>query len=564
MRNISADIRKQINSVVIDAFKKAAAAGELPEIEISEINIEVPREKGHGDFSTNVAMQVTKLAKKAPRMVAETIIKNIDTADTYIESIECAGPGFINFKLSNQYLFDALKIIKEEKEDYGKINIGNGKKVMVEFVSANPTGPLHMGNARGGALGDCIASVLSAAGYDVTREFLINDAGNQIEKFGISLEARYIQIIKGEDDVEFPEDGYHGEDIAEHMKDFAAIHGDKYIDVEPEERRKVFVDFALPRNIDRIKEGLASYGINFDVWFSEQTLHKSGEVADTIELLKKNNCTVEKDGALWIKGEVIGCEKDEVLVRNNGIPTYFAADIAYHRNKFETRGYDWGINLWGADHHGHVARMKGAMAAIGISPEKLDVVLFQLVRLYRNGEIARMSKRTGKSISLMDLIEEVGRDGVRFFFNTKASGSHLDFDLDLAVKQSNENPVFYVQYAHARICSMLKLIESEGTPVPDVSTVDLSCLKSDEETDLIRKLSEYPDEIRISAETLEPSRLTRYVQEVAAAFHSFYNACHVRGEEEVIMKARLVLVDCTRIVINNVLTLLSISAPEKM
>ncbi len=564
MKNITEEIRQQIKNAVLGSVEKAIKAGELPELEISDIAIEIPREKGHGDFSTNIAMQLTKTAKKAPRLIAETIIKNIDFSSTYIVEATCAGPGFVNFTLDSKYLCDAVRIIKEEKEQYGRINIGNGKKVMVEFVSANPTGPLHMGNARGGALGDCIASVLDAAGYDVTREFLINDAGNQIEKFGSSLEARYIQLIKGADAVEFPEDGYHGEDITEHMKDFIAVYGDKYIDVPSEERKKVFVDFALPRNIRRIREGLESYGIHFDVWFSEQTLHKGGEVAETIELLKKNNCTVENDGALWLKGSVIGSEKDEVLVRNNGIPTYFAADIAYHRNKFETRGFEWVINLWGADHHGHVARMKAAMAAIGIDPDRLDVVLFQLVRLYRNGEIARMSKRTGKSISLMDLVEEVGRDGVRFFFNTKASGSHLDFDLDLAVKQSNENPVFYVQYAHARICSMLKLLESEGTVIPDVNAVKLELLDKQEELDLIKKLSEYPDEVRISAETLEPSRLTRYVQEVAASFHSFYNACRVRGEEEGLMKARLVLVDCTRIVIRNVLDLLSISAPERM
>jgi arginyl-tRNA synthetase len=564
MKNITEELRQQIKNAVLGSVKKAVEAGELPELEVNDIAIEIPREKGHGDFSTNIAMQLTKTAKKAPRLIAETIIKNIDFSSTYIVEATCAGPGFINFTLDSKYLYDAVRIIKEEKEQYGRINIGNGKKVMVEFVSANPTGPLHMGNARGGALGDCIASVLDAAGYDVTREFLINDAGNQIEKFGTSLEARYIQLIKGADAVEFPEDGYHGEDITEHMKDFIAVHGDKYIDIPSEERKKVFVDFALPRNIQRIREGLESYGIHFDVWFSEQTLHKGGEVAETIELLKKNNCTVESDGALWLKGSVIGSEKDEVLVRNNGIPTYFAADIAYHRNKFETRGFEWVINLWGADHHGHVARMKAAMAAIGINPDRLDVVLFQLVRLYRNGEIARMSKRTGKSISLMDLVEEVGRDGVRFFFNTKASGSHLDFDLDLAVKQSNENPVFYVQYAHARICSMLKLLESEGIMIPDVNDVKLELLERQEELDLIKKLSEYPDEVRISAETLEPSRLTRYVQEVAASFHSFYNACRVRGEEEGLMKARLVLVDCTRIVIRNVLDLLSISAPERM
>ncbi len=564
MKNITEEIRQQIKGAVLGSVNKAIEAGELPQLEITDIAIEIPREKGHGDFSTNIAMQITKVAKKAPRQIAETIIKNIDLSNTYIVEVTCAGPGFINFTLDTKYLYDAVRIIKEEKEQYGRINIGNGKKVMVEFVSANPTGPLHMGNARGGALGDCIASVLDAAGYDVTREFYVNDAGNQIEKFGVSLEARYIQLIKGEDAIEFPEDGYHGEDIIEHMKDFIAANGDKYIDVPSEERKKVFVDFALPRNIQRIREGLESYGIHFDVWFLESTLHNSGEVMETIELLKKNDCTVEKEGALWLKGSVIGSDKDEVLIRNNGIPTYFAADIAYHRNKFETRGFEWVINLWGADHHGHVARMKAAMAAIGINSDKLDVVLFQLVRLYRNGEIARMSKRTGKSISLMDLVEEVGRDGVRFFFNTKASGSHLDFDLDLAVKQSNENPVFYVQYAHARICSMLKLLESEGTIIPEVNTAKLELLDKQEELELIKKLSEYPDEVRISAETLEPSRLTRYVQEVAASFHSFYTNCRVKGEEEELMKARLVLVDSTRIVIRNVLDLLSISAPERM
>ena len=564
MKNINSEIRQQIKDAVINSINKSVETGELPSLEITDITIEIPREKGHGDFSTNVAMQITKTAKKAPRQIADTIIKNISTDGTYIKKVDCAGPGFINFTLDNSYLYETISIIEQEKENYGRINIGNGKKVMVEFVSANPTGPLHMGNARGGALGGCIASVLDAAGYNVTREFLINDAGNQIEKFGTSLEARYIQLIKGEDAIEFPEDGYHGEDIAEHMRDFIAIHGDRYINTDSEERKKIFVDFALPRNIARIKEGLESYGIHFDVWFSEQTLHKSGEVAETIQLLKDRDCTVEKEGALWLKGSVIGSEKDEVLVRNNGIPTYFAADIAYHRNKFEKRGFEWVINLWGADHHGHVARMKAAMAAIGVDPDRLDVVLFQLVRLYRNGEIARMSKRTGKSISLMDLVEEVGRDGVRFFFNTKASGSHLDFDLDLAVKESNENPVFYVQYAHARICSMFKLLESEGIRLPAASEIKAELLDKPEELELIRKLSEYPDEVRISAETLEPSRLTRYVHEVASTFHSFYNACRVRGEEEELMKARLVLVNCTRTVIKNVLDLLSINAPERM
>ncbi len=574
MTNVVEVLKSQISEVVKKSLLKAMASGELPEFEAGEIVVETPREKEHGDFSTNVAMQAAKAAKKAPRQIADIISKNMDFAGTYIEKVETAGPGFINFYLNNLWLYDTIKTIQDMKDKYGEINIGQGKKVMVEFVSANPTGPLHMGNARGGALGDCIASVLSKAGYDVTREFYVNDAGNQIEKFGISLEARYIQQLKGEDAVEFPEDGYHGEDIIEHMKDYIAINGDKLLNVESEQRRKELVEFALPRNIERIRSGLESYGVKFDNWFSEQSLYDSGELQETLALLKDNGHTTEKDGAIWFKTSELGTEKDEVIVRNNGLPTYFASDIAYHRNKFLKRKYDWVINLLGADHHGHVARMKAAVKALGIDPEKLDVVLFQLVRLYRNGEIARMSKRTGKSISLMDLLEELrseeagreesGRDAARFFFNTKASGSHLDFDLDLAVKQSNENPVFYVQYAHARICSMLKVLESEDIRFPSVEAVDLTRLSAKEEIELMKKLAEYPEEIRIAAQTLEPSRLTRYVMEVAGALHSFYYSCSVKGAEESLRNARIVLVDSTRIVIKNVLDLLSISAPEKM
>lgn len=564
MINIVEDIRQSIKNVVKESIVKCIEEGSLPEMEVPEITIETPREKQYGDFSTNIAMQLTRIARKAPRQIAETIINNINKEGTYIEKIECAGPGFINFYLKRDWLYDSLRIIQSEREEYGKINIGKGQKVMVEFVSANPTGPLHMGNARGGALGDCIASVLEAAGYDVTREFYINDAGNQIEKFGISLEARYIQLLKGEDAVEFPEDGYHGEDIIEHMKEYIKLYGDSLLDAEPSERRKALVEFALPRNLQRIRESLEQYGIKFDVWFSEQSLYDSGELWDTINYLKEKGWTYEKDNALWFKASELGAEKDEVIVRSNGIPTYFASDIAYHRNKFLKRNFDRVIDLLGADHHGHVARMKAGVAAVGVDPSKLEIIIFQLVRLYRNGEIARMSKRTGKSITLTDLLEEVGKDAARFFFNMKASGSHLDFDLDLAVKQSNENPVYYVQYAHARICSMLRLLESEGVRLPKVEDVDLTLLKAPEEIELIKKLAEFPDEIRICAQTLEPSRLTHYVLDVASLFHSFYNACRVKGEEEKLMKARLILVDSTRIVIRNVLNILSISAPERM
>jgi len=564
MTNVVEMLKCQISEVVKKSLIKAVKGGELPEFGVGEIVIETPREKEHGDFSTNIAMQAAKSAKKAPRQIADIITKNMDFEGTYIEKVEIAGPGFINFYLSNLWLYDTLKTIQTMKDKYGEINVGNGSKVMVEFVSANPTGPLHMGNARGGALGDCIASVLSKAGYDVTREFYVNDAGNQIEKFGISLEARYIQQLKGEDAVEFPEDGYHGEDIIDHMKDYIAINGDKLLDVDSEQRRKELVEFALPRNIERIRKGLESYGVKFDIWFSEQSLYDNGDLQETLDLLENNGYTTKKDGAVWLKTSELGTEKDEVIIRNNGLATYFASDIAYHRNKFLKRKYDRVINLLGADHHGHVARMKSAVKALGVDPDKLDVVLFQLVRLYRNGEIARMSKRTGKSISLTDLLEEVGRDAARFFFNTKASGSHLDFDLDLAVKESNENPVFYVQYAHARICSMLKRLEEEDAKLQSVDSVNLNKLVAKEEIELMKKLADYPEEIRIAAQTLEPSRLTRYVLDVAGLFHSFYNACRVKGEEESIMNARIVLVDSTRIVIKNVLDLLSISAPEKM
>ena len=565
MNSIYEKIRQQINRVVKDAFETCAKNQTLPAVELPEITVEVPRERGFGDFSTNVVMQAARQLRMPPRKAAEMLIQAMDLKDTYIERVECAGPGFINFYLNRYWLYDALKLIQEKQEHYGELDMGRNVRVNVEFVSANPTGPLHMGNARGGALGDCIANVLKKAGYDVTREFYINDTGNQIEKFGLSLEARYLQQLLGEDQIPFPEDGYHGEDIIEHAKAYIAQHGDSLLKETPEKRREILVQYALPINIERIRKMLSDYGIEYDVWFSEKTLHDNGEVADTIQFLKDNGYTVEKDGALWLSGEKLGLEKDEVLVRNNGVPTYLAADIAYHRNKFVKRGFDWCINLWGADHHGHVARMKAAMAPFGVSADRLHVVLFQLVHLYRNGEIVRMSKRTGKSISLEDLLEEVGRDAARFFFNLKTSGSHLDFDLDLAVSQSNENPVYYVQYAHARICSLIrKLKEEEGITLKDVAEIDLTLLTKDEELDLIRKLAEYPEEIALSAKTLEPSRLTRYVMDVAAHFHSFYNACRVKGEEEPLMMARLMLVDSTRIVIRNVLDLISIHAPEKM
>ena len=564
MNNIFDKIREQIFNVVQNAFKACEQKGTLPHVQISDMSVEVPRERNFGDFSTNVAMQVSKQAKLPPGKTAELLSGEFDFTGTYIERTEIAGPGFINFYLSRDWLYDCVRIIQEKRERYGEVDLGKGMKVNVEFVSANPTGPLHMGNARGGALGDCLASVLKKAGYDVTKEFYINDAGNQIEKFGMSLEARYLQLVLGEDKVEFPEDGYHGEDIIEHAKAYFSQHGDSLMDKPSEERRRILVDYALPINIQRIRDILSAYGIEYDVWFSEKTLHDNGDVKRVVDYLTEKGYTLEKDGAIWLNGEKLGLEKDEVLIRNTGVPTYMAADIAYHYNKLVTRGFDLAIDLWGADHHGHVARMKAAITPFGLKKEQLEIVLFQLVRLFRNGELARMSKRTGKAIALEDLLEEVGRDAARFFFNLKSAGSHLDFDLDLAVKQSNDNPVFYVQYAHARICSMLRKLAEEGIRGKPVQEVDLTLLKEKEEIELMRKLSEYPEEIALSAKTLEPSRLTRYVMEVAAGFHSFYNACRVKGEEEELMMARLILVDCTRIVIRNILELIKIEAPEKM
>lgn len=564
MNNIFDKIREQIISVTKEAFLACEKKGTLPKIELPDMAVEVPRERGFGDFSTNVAMQVSKQAKLPPRKTAEALYPEFNFEGTYIEKIEIAGPGFINFYLKRDWLYDALQLIQQKREKYGEVDVGKGVKVNVEFVSANPTGPLHMGNARGGALGDCIASVLKKAGYDVTREFYINDAGNQIERFGMSLEARYLQHFMGEDKVEFPEDGYHGEDIIEHVKSYIDQYGDILLSKTSEERQQALVDYALPINIQRIRETLSSYGIEYDVWFSEKSLHDSGAVKETIDFLKENGYTVEKDGAIWLNGEKLGLDKDEVLVRNNGVPTYMAADIAYHRNKFITRGFDWAIDLWGADHHGHVGRMKAAMKPFGIDSDKLHVVLFQLVRLYRNGEIARMSKRTGKAISLGDLLEEVGRDAARFIFNMKTSGSHLDFDLDLAVKQSNENPVFYVQYAHARICSILRQAQETGVQLPTAAEAQLHLLQAEAEIDLIKKLAQLPEEIIQAAERREPHRIARYCYEVASTFHSFYTHCRVLGEDEALQGARLVLVQATQQVLRITLKMLGVSAPEQM
>lgn len=569
MNDIIFEIKKQISDVLTDAIKnigtKLAVSPELTETAINtDIEIEIPKEKSHGDFSANIAMKLTKILRNSPQNIAKAIIEGIVTDGTYIDKVEIAGPGFINFYLKDNWLYDGLRMCIEKKENYGRLDIGKGKKVMVEFVSANPTGPMHMGNARGGALGDSLAGVLDMAGYDVTREFYINDAGAQIDKFANSLEARYIQELKGEDAVEFSQDWYQGNDIKRLAKAFAQIHGDEYLEKSSEERKEELVKFGLNHNIPKLKTDLENYRINYDIWFNESQIHENGEVAETIELLKKSDYTYEKDGALWLKSTEFGCEKDDVLIRANGFPTYFAVDIAYHRNKFEKRGFDKVINIWGADHHGHVLRMKGAMEAIGIDSSKLEIILMQLVRLVKDGEAVRMSKRTGEMITLSDLVEDIGIDAARFFFNLRQAESHLEFDLDLAIAQNNENPVFYVQYAHARIASIIRNLANEGVSLSDTDKIDLTLLDSDAEKELIEKIASFPHEIHLCSISMEPSKLTRYVMDLSALFHSFYNSCKVMCDDKELMQARLMLCHATKTVIKNVFDVLKVEAPEKM
>lgn len=559
-------MKEKISLKITAAFDEAVANGELNPTEnnmAEMIRLEVPKDKLHGDFACNIAMMLAKELRTAPRKIADAVASRIE-ADEDISKVEVAGAGFINFYLTPNWLYKTLLEIEEQGADYGKTDLGKGKKVMVEFVSANPTGPMHMGNARGGALGDCLASVLEYAGYDVTREFYVNDAGNQIEKFGNSLNARYIQQLKGEESIEFPEDGYHGDDITEHAKAFIEINGDKYLETDEEERKAALVEYALEKNVTALREDLEKYRIVYDVWFRESKLHDGGEVKAAIQKLTENGYTYEEDGAVWLNCEKMGLEKNEVLVRNNGIPTYFAADIAYHMNKLETRKYDWAINVWGADHHGHVARMKKALEAVNIDSDRLDIVLMQLVRLTRDGEVVRMSKRTGKAVTLSDLLEDISVDAARFFFNMRSAGSHLDFDLALAAEQSNDNPVFYVQYAYARICSIIRLLKEDGINVKKYSEINPTVLKDETELVLLKRLADLPEEIKAAAKALEPAKITRYIMDLATDFHSFYNSCRVKCEDEEIMSARLKLADSVRIVMAAVLEMLKITAPEKM
>jgi arginyl-tRNA synthetase len=556
------NIKERVTNQLEEAAQTAKAAGELNFIELPSYVLEEPRERQHGDLATNLAMVLAKQAKRSPRDIATTLIKHLDTTGTWIGSSEIAGAGFINFRLNPLWLTDVINEVIKAGERYGQVDIGKGQKIQVEFVSANPTGLLHMGNARGAALGDSLASLLTMAGYEVSREFYINDTGNQIHNFALSLESRYLQLLG--QDAPFPEGGYHGEDLIDTVKGLITKVGDKYLSVEPGLRREFLVRYALEEKMQDIRETLQDFGVEYDVWFNEQSLHDSGAVRSTLEELQKKGYIYEKEGALWLKSTLFGDEKDEVVIRSNGTPTYFAADIAYHRNKFE-RGFTRVINIWGADHHGHVARLKGAMSAFGYDKDNLQVILMQLVRLIRNGEVVKMSKRSGQYITLRELMDEVGKDAARFFFSLRDPDSAVDFDLDLAKAQSSDNPVYYVQYAHARMSSILRQAEELGDAgKKPPSDEELKLLNSTEERDLLKKMADLPSEVSIAARLMEPHRLARYVLDLAGLFHTFYNSQRVLVEDEGLRRARLSLVGAVKQIISNVLGILGVSAPERM
>ncbi|MDR3270481.1 MAG: arginine--tRNA ligase [Peptococcaceae bacterium] len=557
------DLKERIYHGLAVAAEQARAAGALNFERLPAYVLEEPREKQHGDLATNLAMVLAKQARRSPREIAAALIQSLDAASLGVTETEIAGAGFINFRLDPQWLNGVIPEVLRQGAEYGSVDIGHGEKVQLEFVSANPTGLLHMGNARGAALGDSLASLLTMAGYNVSREFYINDAGNQIVNFGLSLEARYLQKFGVE--AEFPEAGYHGEDLIDTVERMIAQEGDKYLTMEAELRREFLVRYALNEKIREMRETLAEFGVTYDVWFSEQSLHDSGAVRQVMEEMDRLGYIYEKDGALWLRSTQMGDDKDEVVVRGNGTPTYFAADIAYHRDKF-ARGFQRVINIWGADHHGHVARMQGAMQVLGHDPESVQIILMQFVRLIQDGEVVKMSKRSGRYVTLRDLLGEVGKDAARFFFLLRDPGSTVDFDLDLAKEQSSENPVYYVQYAYARLCSILRQAEKEfPRDLTDaVDPRDLAQLASAEERQLLKKLADLPGEIAIAAQLREPHRLARFVLDLAALFHTFYNGHRVLVEDEAIRKARLALIRATRQVLLNVLRILGVGAPEKM
>ena len=580
--NPRAALLAQARDLLTRAAQAAMADGSLPEAELPGFIVEIPADPKNGDVASNLAMAGARAFRKAPRMIAEAITAHLpELTGTNFDRVEIAGPGFINLYASLNWFTDVVRAASEN-EQYGRTDFGQGLKYNVEFVSANPTGPMHMGNARGGALGDCLAAVLDWAGYDVTREFYLNDAGNQIQTFGKSLSVRYRQLFLGEEACPLPEECYQGADIIDRAKAFAEQYGDKYLNVDEAERSKALIDFALPINIANMEKDLGKYRIAYDVWFKESTLHASGAVQAVVDkLLASGACYKAEDGAIMYRSAQYAAKygtvnkkktedgseeeaKDEVLVRANGIPTYFAADIAYHYNKLAVRGFEKAIDIWGADHHGHVARMKGAMDAIGLDGEKLDVVLMQLVNLMKDGKPVRMSKRSGKAISLTDLLDMVPIDSARFFFNQQQAASAMDFDLDLAIKEDSDNPVYYVQYAHARICSILRKLESEGVAYQGAEGWAGYAFPEASEQELMRLLAAFPAEIVLSAQRYDPARINHYVTDLAGAFHKFYNSCRIKDAEPQAQQARIALCLGAKHVIYSVLSMFKITVPESM
>lgn len=562
MTNLISDAFIQAKELVMKAMGELVADGTFPAEPVPAFNTEIPADSKNGDVSTNAAMVCARPFRNNPRKIAEAIVSKIDLNGSYFARCEVAGPGFINFFYSTEWYATVVATVLEQKEKYGETDLGAGKSVLVEFVSANPTGPMHIGNARGGAIGDCLASVLEKAGYEVAREFYINDAGNQIEKFKTSLEVRYLQIYKPE--TELPEDAYKGQDIIDHANAFNEIYGDKYVNADSEERRQALCDFALPKNIQKLHDDLGKYRIQYDKWFNESTLHKDGSVQRVIEQLKASGHTYEKGGALWFKTTEFGDEKDRVLVRENGVPTYLVPDIAYHYNKLAVRKFDKAVDIFGADHHGYIARIKASMTALGVDADRLDIVIMQMVNLVRNGEKYKLSKRSGKAITLSTLLDEIPIDAARFFFNLREPNSHFDFDLDLAVSQTSQNPVYYVQYAHARICSVLKKMNEEGIEVKSLDKAALNVLTAPEEQEMIKHLATLPNVINDAAKAYDPAKVTKYVIDLATMYHKFYNNCRIMGEDESVMQARLSLSLAVKQVIKNILDMLKITCPESM
>ena len=584
MNNMIELAKQQVKETVMNALGRLVAEGKIEAVPLPAFNVERPADVSHGDFSCNAAMASAKALRNNPRAIGQMIADAAVLDGTVFEKIEVAGPGFLNFFISPLWFNETVGEVISSGSDYGKTELGKGKRVLVEFVSANPTGPMHIGNARGGALGDSLSSVLQFAGYEVEREFYVNDAGNQIEKFGKSLSIRYMQIADGnksdviasygdddvcrkifEDEENFPmpEDVYKGVDIIEHAYNFYKINGNKFVNADEESRKSALVEYALPLNIDGLEKDLAKYRIVYDTWFRESSLHKNGAVKQIVDMLTEKGQTYEKDGAIWFKASDFGDDQDRVLVRANGIPTYFVPDIAYHYNKLVTRGFDKAIDILGADHHGYIARMKAALTALGVDASKLDIVIMQMVMLVRNGETVKLSKRSGKAITLSTLLDEVPIDAARFFFNLRDPNTHLEFDLELAIEESSNNPVFYVQYAHARICSILRRMEEEGTGYSNIPVSELN-FDHPAELALIRHIAALPNCINEAAKDYNPSKITKYLCDLAQLFHKFYDNCKIKGEEENILQSRLSLCVATKTVFKNLLDLLKVDAPEKM